>query len=185
MAYLLIVPAQVVEEERKFGLVAMWVHPCQTLLSLLEEAVKKLILLINTEDDWPYTFMQLCDDSQHVPLSHVWHISIMVESAPSRSTCRHLSCLEVHKLLQCGSEVVYPEGLNGGFKLIWVPLPKQLIWDMESTNEPTMLKANLPRTTHRDVTTATSQWSLISISSPHSVTECQVIQSPDPAWRKK
>ena len=67
MAYLLIVPAQVVEEERIFGLVAVWVHPCQTLLSSLEEAVKKLTLLINTGDDWPYTFVQLCEDSQHVP----------------------------------------------------------------------------------------------------------------------
>ena len=48
MAYLLIVLAQAVEEERIFGLVAMWVHPCQTLLSSLEEAVKKLTLLFNT-----------------------------------------------------------------------------------------------------------------------------------------
>ena len=89
----------------------------------------------------------------------------MVDGAPSRSTCRHLSCLEVCKLLQCGSEVVYPEGLNGGFKPIWGS-----VWDAESTNEPTMLQVNLPRTTCRDVTTATSQWSSMPISSAHSVT---------------
>ena len=80
MAYLLIVPLQAVEEERKFRLVAMWVHPCQTLLSLLEEAVKKLALLINTGDNSPYTFMPLCEDSQHVPLSNARHISIMVQT---------------------------------------------------------------------------------------------------------
>ena len=68
MAYLLIASSQVVEKERTFGLVAVWVHPCQTLLSSLAEAVKKLALLINTGDDWPYAFVQLCEDSQHVPL---------------------------------------------------------------------------------------------------------------------
>ena len=55
MAYFLIVPVQMVEEERIFRLVVMWVHPCQTLLSSLEEAAKKLTLLVNTGDDWPYT----------------------------------------------------------------------------------------------------------------------------------
>ena len=112
MAYLLIALAQVVKEERKFRLVAMWVHPSQTILSLLEEAAKKLVLLINTGDNWPYGFVWLCEDSQHVPLSNAGHISVMVDGAPSRSTCRCLSCLEVCKLLQCSSEVVYPEGLN-------------------------------------------------------------------------
>ena len=168
----LIVLAQAVEEERKFRLVAMWVHHCQTLISSLEEAAKKLALLINTADDWPYTFMQLCEDSQHVPLSDAGHISIMVDGAPSKSACRCLSCLEVCRLLQCGNEVVYLEGLNGGLKPIWVTLPKQLVWDTESTNEPVMLQVNLPRTTHRDVTMAASQWLLMPISFLHSVTEC-------------
>ena len=172
MAYLLIVPVQAVEEERTFGLVAVWVHPCQTLLSSLEEAVKKLTLLVNTAYDWPYAFLQLCEDSQHIPLSNARHISIMVNGAPSRSTCRCLSCLEVCKFLQCSSEVVYPEGLNEGFEPTQVPLPKQSVWDMESPNEPAMLQVNLPRPTCRDVTTAASQWSLMPISFPHSVTEC-------------
>ena len=172
MAYLLIVPLQAVEEERKFRLVAMWVHSFQTLLSSLEEAAKKLTLLINTRDDWPFAFMQLCEDSQHIPFFDARHISIMVDGAPSKSTWGCLSCLEVHKLLQCGSEVVYPEGLNGGFELIWFPLPKQSVWDVESTNKPAVLQINLPSTTHRDVTMATSQWLSMPISSPHSVTEC-------------
>ena len=93
IAYLFIALAQVVEEERIFWLVAMWAHPCHTLLSSLEEAAKKLTLLINTGDGWPYTFVQLCEDSQHIPLSDARHISFMVDSAPSRSTCGCLSCL--------------------------------------------------------------------------------------------
>ena len=130
MAYLLLAPAQEVEEERKFGLVAVWVHPCQALLPHWMWW-QKIALLISTREEWPYTFMQLCKDSQHIPLSKTRHISIMVDGAPSRSACRCLSHLEVHKLLQFGSKVVYPEGLNGGLEPLWVPLPKQSIWDTE------------------------------------------------------
>ena len=36
MAYLLLAPDQAVEEERKFGLVAVWTHPCQTHLPSLD-----------------------------------------------------------------------------------------------------------------------------------------------------
>ena len=113
MAYLLLAPAQEAEEERTFGLVVVWVHPSQTLLPSLEEVVRKLTLLINTREDWPCTFAWVCKDLQHIPLSNARHISVMVDGACSRSTCGCLSQLEVHQLLQLGSEVVYPEGLNG------------------------------------------------------------------------
>ena len=95
----------------------------------------------------------------------------MVDGASSRSTCGCLSCLEICKLLQCSREVVYPEGLNRGFKPILVPLPKQSVWDVEPTDKPAMLQINLPSTTHRDATMATSQWPPMPISSPYSVTE--------------
>ena len=100
MAYLLLAPAQEVEEERRFGLVVLMVHPSQTLLLSLEEVVRKLNLLINTKEDWPYAFTWVCKDLLHILLSNAWHISIMVDSAPSRSTCEHLSHLEVHQFLQ-------------------------------------------------------------------------------------
>ena len=53
MAYLPLAPVQEVEEERKFGLVVVWVHPHQALLPLLDEMAKILTLLINTREDWP------------------------------------------------------------------------------------------------------------------------------------
>ena len=79
------------------------------------------------------------------PLSDAGHISIMVDSAPCRSACRCLSCLEIHKLLQCSREVVYPEGLNGGFEPIQVPLPKQSVWNVESTDEPCYVANKSPQ----------------------------------------
>ena len=86
MAYLLLAPAQESEEERRFGLVGVWAHPNQALLPSLKEVARKLTLLINTKD-WHYTFVQVSEDFQHIPLSDASHISILVDGAPGRSAC--------------------------------------------------------------------------------------------------
>ena len=57
MAYLLLAPAQEAEEERRFGLAGVLVHPNQALLSSLEGEARKLKLLINMKEDWHYTFV--------------------------------------------------------------------------------------------------------------------------------
>ena len=59
MAYLLLVQAQEAEEEKRFSLAGVWVHPNQTLLPSLEEVVKKLTLLISTKEGWYYAFVQV------------------------------------------------------------------------------------------------------------------------------
>ena len=66
------------------------------------------------KEDWPFALAQVCEDLQHIPLSNAGHISIMVDGAPSRSACGHLSQLEVSGLLQVDGKVVYPEGLDMG-----------------------------------------------------------------------
>ena len=93
-----------------FRLTAVWVDPYQACLSSLDEAVRKLTLLINLTDNWAYTFVQLGKDIQHIPLSKKGHISIMIDWVPCRSACRHLYQLEICRLLQYGDQVVYPEG---------------------------------------------------------------------------
>ena len=95
----------------------------------------------------------------------------MVDRASSRSACGCLSHLEVCKLLQFGSKVVYPEAVNGGLEPLWVPLPKQSIWDAKSTGKPAVLQVNLPRITPGDKPIIAPQWSSMPISTPHSVTE--------------
>ena len=149
MTYLLLVPNQVVEEERRLGLVAVWTHPFQAHLPSLDEVMRKLNLLVNTAEDWVYTFMQLNEDPQHIPLSTTGHISAMIDGTPSRSAYGHLSHLDVCKLLQCGVEVVYLEGLNRGLEPLQVSLPKLPIWDPDShmgpSQEPMHLQVNLPR----------------------------------------
>ena len=133
---------------------------------------KKVALPIDTKEDWPCTFVQLCEDLQHVPISDVGHISIMIDGTIGRSACGCLSHLEVHQLLQFGSKVVYPEGLNGHLKPTWVPFPKPPIWEFKSSGEPTTLHINLPSIAHRDSPSIAPQHSLMLISSPHSAMEC-------------
>ena len=139
MAYLLVAPSQKAEEEKRFGLAGMWVHPNQTLLPSLEEAVKKLTLLISTKEDWYYIFVRVNEDTQHLPLSNARHISVLVDRAPSRSTFGCLSQLEFCQLLHLGGVVIYMEGLNGGLEPVWVTLPKLPVLEVESTSEDTQL----------------------------------------------
>ena len=49
----------------------------------------------------------------HTHLSSEGHISVMIDGTPSANACGYLHLLEVCKLLQCGNQVVCPEGLNG------------------------------------------------------------------------
>ena len=62
--------------------------------------------------------MRANEDMQHLLLSDAGLISILVDGAPGRGTCGHLSQLEVCQLLYSGRLVIYPEGLNGGFKTV-------------------------------------------------------------------
>ena len=101
-----------------FRLAMVWAHPYLAWLSSLDEVAKKLTLFINLGDNWAYTFVELNKNAQHVPLSNEGHLSTMVDGVPCRSACRHLCQLKVCQLLQCGDQVVYPEGLNGGLELV-------------------------------------------------------------------
>ena len=121
MAYLLLVPSEEAEEEKRFGLVGVWVHPNQILIPSLEEVAKKLTLLISTKEDWYYTFVQVNEDAQHLPLSDARHISILVDRTPSRSTRGKLSQLEVCQFLHFGGVVIYPGDLNGGSEPVGSP----------------------------------------------------------------
>ena len=122
MAFLLIVPQKTIEEKMAFGLVVVWIHPYQAHLSSLDEAVRKLTLLIGLTNNWAYDFVWINEDAQHVPLSNEGQISAMVEGAPCKSVCRHLQQLDIHRLLQYGDQVVYPEGLNGGLEPVLTSL---------------------------------------------------------------
>ena len=89
-----------------FGLVAAWTHLHQVCHHSLGEVACKLALLINIGIDWAYAFAQLNEGTLHTPLSSEGHISAVINGMQSMNACGCLSQLEVHKLLQCGYQVV-------------------------------------------------------------------------------
>ena len=136
VAFLLIAPGKTIEGEMAFGLAAMWAHPHQACICSLDEVLRKLALLINLADKWAYTFVQLNEDAQHVPLSNEGHLSAMVDGASCRSVCRHLYQLEVCRLLQYGDQVVYPKGLNEGLEPVLTSLSGTLTQGIDMLGEP-------------------------------------------------
>ena len=96
---------------------------------------EELTLLTDIGNNWTYAFVQLHEGALHVSLSK-GHISTMIDGVSSRSTCRHLHQLEVHKLLQCKDQVACPKGLNEGLEPVLFSLPKLPIWDKDILGRP-------------------------------------------------
>ena len=137
VAFLLVLPKQGVAGERTYGLAMVWVHPYQARISTIDGAAKQLTKLASTGPNWPYPLVQLNGDTCHVPLPTEGHLSVMAEGSTSSVPYRMICQLEVHQLLSSGSQVVYPEGLNGCQVLVITTLPKSL------SNGVTMLKGKL------------------------------------------
>ena len=148
LAFLLIAPEKTIQGEVAFGLTMVWAHPYQAHLSSMDEVVKKLTLLVNSSNNWTYTFVQLNEDAQHVPLPKEGHLGAMIDGMPSRNMCGHLHKLEVCQLLQCEGRVVYPKGLNGGQEPVLTSLSGALVQGMnmfgELAHEPSFLSVDLP-----------------------------------------
>ena len=112
MVFLLIVPSIATRYKRVFGLVAIWVHPCQAQYPTLAEAACKLLLLVDESAYWAYAFVWLNEALSHVPLSGEGNVSAMMDGSPSTDACGKLHQLQICKLLQHKDMMVYPEGLN-------------------------------------------------------------------------
>ena len=113
MAYLFIALGKTVEGKMVFWLVMVWAHPHQACLSSLDEAVRKLALLINIGDNWVYTFVQLNEGTLHVPLSNEGHISTMINGTQSSNACRCVSIGSVEAPAMQGSSSVPKKAQTG------------------------------------------------------------------------
>ena len=92
----------------------------------MEEAVRELTAWISSGLNWPYTLVQLNEDTHHVPLPKDGHLGIMPQGGTDMTACRRISQLEVHQLFISGLQVTYPVGLNGCEDPIITSLPKSL-----------------------------------------------------------
>ena len=66
MAFLMIARSNNAGGDQVFNLAAVWVHLHQSHLSTLVEAALKLMLLVDTSQDWLYTFT--CMNVAHAPV---------------------------------------------------------------------------------------------------------------------
>ena len=112
--------------ERVYRLTMVWGHPYQARVSMIDDMAKQLTQLASTGPNWPYALVQLNGDAHHVPLPTEGHLSVMMEGNTSNVTCRKICQLEVNQLLGSGSQVVYPEGLNGCKVPVITSLPESL-----------------------------------------------------------
>ena len=113
VTFLLVLPKEGVVEERVYGLAMVWVHPYQARVSTIGGAAKQLTQMASTGPNWPYTLVWLNGDTHHVPLPKEGHLSVMAEGSTSHVPYGRICQLEACQLLSSGSQVVYPQGLNG------------------------------------------------------------------------
>ena len=126
VTFLLVLPKEDAVGERVYGLAMVWVHPYQARVSTIDGAAKQLAQLASTGPNWPYALVQSNGDACHMPLPTEGHLSVMMEENTSNVPYGKIHQLEVCQLLGSGSQVVYPEGLNGCHVLLIMTLPQSL-----------------------------------------------------------
>ena len=119
--------------QRIIGLTTAWAHPCQSCFQALEEAALKLMLLADESQDWPYVFIWLNNAISHAPLLNEGHINTMMDGVDTHG---QLHQLQICKLLQHGSRVVCPEGLNSELEALQITFLELPLWDAAAPGEP-------------------------------------------------
>ena len=124
ITFLLVLAEEEATGDRKYGLLTIWVNPCQARVPSMEEAVGKLTAWVSSGPDWPYALVWLHKGTHHAPLPKEGHLGILprAEATP----CGQISQLEVCQLLISSSQVPYPIGLNGCQEPIITSLPESL-----------------------------------------------------------
>ena len=126
IAFLLVLAEEEATRDRKYGLLTIWVNPDQARVHSMEEAVGNLTAWVSSGPDWPYTLVQLHEDTCHVPLPKEGHLGTLPQRGAEITACQRISQLEVCQLLVSGPQVAYPIGLNGCEEPIITSLPESL-----------------------------------------------------------
>ena len=57
IAFLLVLAEEEATGDRKYGLLTIWVNPCQARVLSMEEAVRKLTAWVSSGPSWPYALV--------------------------------------------------------------------------------------------------------------------------------
>ena len=102
ITFLLILAEEEAMGERRYGLLIIWVNPCQARVCSMEEAVRELSAWVSSGPNWPYTLVQLHEDTCHAPLPKEGHLGILPQGGADMTTCGRISQLGVCQLLISG-----------------------------------------------------------------------------------
>ena len=91
ITFLLVSAKEEATGDRKYGLSTIWVNPCQARVHSMEEAVNELTAWVYSGPNWPYTLVQLNEDTCHVPLPKEGHLGILLEGDTNSTACRRIS----------------------------------------------------------------------------------------------
>ena len=160
--------------DRNYGLLTIWVNPCQARVPSMEEEVGKLTAWASRGPYWPYTLVQLHKGAHHVPLPQEGHFGILPHRGAEATPCRQISQLEVCKLLITCPQVIYPIGLNGCNEPITTSLPELLASSISlTTGKPVYLEIDIPPSPVEELDQKVlplGKVSTIMIASPHKST---------------
>ena len=77
IAFLLILAEEEATGDRKYGLLTIWVKPCEARVHSMEEVVRELTAWVSSGPDCPYALVQLHEDTHCVPLPKEGHLGIL------------------------------------------------------------------------------------------------------------
>ena len=146
ITFLLILAEEEATGGRRYGLMTIWVNPCQARVCYMEEAVRELTAWVSSGPNWPYALVQLNEDTCHVALPKEGHLGILPQGGLIWTACGRISQLEVCQLLISGLHVTYPVGLNGHEDPVITSLPKSLANGISLTGGGSIyLEINIPQ----------------------------------------
>ena len=160
--------------DRKYGLLTIWINPCQARVHSMEEAVGKVTVWVSSGPDWPYMLVHLHEGTCHVPLPKEGHLGILPQWGAEMTACRRISQLEVCQLLISGLQVAYPIGFNGCEEPIITSLPESLANGISLTGGKSIyLEIDIPQSLAEELdwkALPIAELSTIVIASPHKTT---------------
>ena len=91
IAFLLMLAEEEATGERRYGLLTMWVNPCQARAHSMEEVVTELTAWVSSGPDWAYALVPLHKDTCHVPLPKEGHLVILPQGGADMPACGRIS----------------------------------------------------------------------------------------------
>ena len=79
ITFLLVLAEEEVTGDRRYGLLTIWVNPCQARVHSMEEVVRELTVLVSSGPKRPYALVQLNKDTCHAPLPKEGHLNICLK----------------------------------------------------------------------------------------------------------